>query len=175
MPPGENFGDFEISDSGTLKLTQQAYDNMHQMVYPKSLPPVTIKAIWVPEKVLNPVFRTLAVEQQEFGSKLLAGEIANFSAEFQNARVWNQEELPQAMQTIRNMDAVQAGYVDISDLEAATQKGDVDHFNDILDWISYEDFANFDTTVNNQAWLKFNIEGRLTVDNAISLYKTTEE
>lgn len=171
MPPGEDFGDFEISESGTLKLTQQAYDSMHQMIYPKSLPSVSIKAIWIPEKVLNPNFKSLAVEQTKFGSKLLAGEIADISNFFRNAHVWNADALPAAMESIRNMYAVTSGYVDISELENAAKEGDVDSFNNILDWIAFEEFSNFDTVVNEQKWFKFNIGGKLTVNNAIKLYK----
>ena len=54
MPPGKTYGKYEITESGTIKMDTSGVEGMHQAVYPKSLPPSVIKAVWmsnVPEVV----------------------------------------------------------------------------------------------------------------------------
>ena len=49
IPVGTDYTYFEIMNDGTVKLTKEYYESLHQMVYPNWLPAKAIKAIWIPE------------------------------------------------------------------------------------------------------------------------------
>ena len=74
IPAGSYYGDFEIAQDGSIVITTQAYDNMHQQVYPKDIPPSAIKAVWmskVPESVPG--------ERITVQSKLLPQEVRHYA------------------------------------------------------------------------------------------------
>jgi hypothetical protein len=50
FPPGQYHGFAAITPSGTLRVTEQYFQNQAQFRYPKIIPPGAVKAIWVRQK-----------------------------------------------------------------------------------------------------------------------------
>jgi GNAT superfamily N-acetyltransferase len=71
--PGQLAEYFEIRDDGTLKLTQDYYQSKDQYLYPKNIPPVAIKFIWVRVDDFK-IDRSRYVEFKKAGAKELPGE-----------------------------------------------------------------------------------------------------
>ncbi len=72
-PSGDDWGDISVSESGTLQITQEWYEGREQLIYPESLPPSTIKAVWVKCDQYDLPLEAYS-ETKEFGQEELPGE-----------------------------------------------------------------------------------------------------
>jgi hypothetical protein len=78
IPPGTSYDDLiEISDDGTIVLTESYYNSMHQGIYPRIIPPSAIKKVWV--KDIPPIAASIATNKslKNVGLKLLPHEYKN--------------------------------------------------------------------------------------------------
>ena len=69
IPPNRNYGNIIISEDGTIKIDTSEIENMHQQIYPKTLPPSVIKAVWI-----SNVPKEISGERMHISSKLLPQE-----------------------------------------------------------------------------------------------------
>lgn len=75
IPPGKSYDDLiEISDDGTIVLTESYYNSMQQGIYPRIIPPSAIKKVWV--KDIPPIAASIATNKslKNVGLKLLPHE-----------------------------------------------------------------------------------------------------
>jgi hypothetical protein len=101
LTPGDTFGPWEITNDGTLTLDQDAYDGMHQQVYPDNLPPSTIKAVW-----LSGVPEGTPGERMTIQSKLLPQEVRRIIETFGRVNTSNifQYDLSQLERVVDNLE-----------------------------------------------------------------------
>lgn len=75
FPPDETYADGEvaINNSGTLYLTPEFWQNQHQNVYSRIIPPKAIKAVWVRKSD----FPNVSGEEKDFGHEILPSEVVD--------------------------------------------------------------------------------------------------
>lgn len=83
IPPSD-YEYITIRPDGTLKLTNSYYDALHQMEYSNWIPAKAAKAVWVPEKLVRPLFKKLASDSKTFGFKVLSGDLGGMTDALQN-------------------------------------------------------------------------------------------
>ena len=95
FPPDSDWGDgyVTISPSGTIQLTDMYYRSKEQLIFPKTLPPSTIKSVWVRCQDFP---KSSFGEEREAGSTELPGEARSRlegAEAFFGELLWKQEVL----------------------------------------------------------------------------------
>lgn len=164
-PPGEDWGDIAVSDSGTLQTTEQWYASREQLIYPTDLPPSVVKAVWVKcdQYELPP---DAYDKTQTFGQEELPGEAKSRyegRQRFLNRYYgvdWS-EKTPAQMEDI----ADEAEDLQLDPVTDALRSGDINNIaseiENAADWI-HDEWGEQQTT-NVECW------GRLSPQQAMQL------
>lgn len=172
LPPQE-LEYIEITEDGTIKLTNAYYDSLHQMVYDQWIPAKAVKFVWIPEDRVLPLFKKLAVGSKKSGYKILSGELGDMRNDLRsvNAKCWNadSEKLLELAEEIKEIDRHGLFTKDLSDLEQYAKDGDWEKFRDWIEWTENEEL-DFGTVAGTRTWLKFAIGNGLQLGGVINLY-----
>lgn len=156
LPPGQLTEYIEIAQDGTIILSQDAYQSMHQIMYPKNLPSATIKAVWIPESHLKPESLDKSLDQKRFGKRILPGDIKklnnlilnlHFSADHNTI-----DDASSILDNIKDKDVFNIFDDLIKDLESAINDEDLEEIENIL---MFQDPLDVGETAQNETWHKF--------------------
>jgi hypothetical protein len=172
LPPQE-LEYIEITNDGTIKMTEAYYDSLHQMVYDKWIPSKAIKYVWVPEDRVRPLFKKLAIGSKESGYKILSGELGDMRDELRqiSSSCWkvNSDKLLEMLEKVKELDEYDLFKNDIGDLEQYAKEGNWEKFIDWIEWTVNEEL-DFGTVAGERTWLKFAIGNGLQLGGVINLY-----
>ena len=172
LPPQE-LEYIEITNDGTIKMTEAYYDSLHQMVYDKWIPSKAVKFVWIPEDRVLPLFKKLAIGSKESGYKILSGELGDMRDELRqiSSKCWeaSSNKLLKLVEEIKELDKHGLFTNDLSDLEQYAKDGDWEKFRDWIDWTDGEELE-YGATAGERTWLKFAIGNGLQLGGVINLY-----
>lgn len=166
MPPGTKYAEFmEIASDGTIVLTDVYYESVHQLTYPKDLPPSTIKSVYIAN--IPPEIVSGSIGQVKLKQKLLAPEVKYIDDDmlscirkylFKNpADDKVQEIMADAIEDLRDIDVHSIYADDYRQLEEISESGDWDSFKEMLEYIErniHDDFGN-EKTLDAGTFYKF--------------------
>lgn len=98
LPPGEH-GIFDIHQDGSIGLNESFYSGAHQVTYPKNLPAVSIKAVWIPESCLSP--GVPFNKKKKIGKRLIVGNIEEINETIRDLQGWS--FTPTGFDTVEDM------------------------------------------------------------------------
>jgi len=173
IPPGEEYEYIKVMDDGTLKLTENYYNEISQLMYNQEIPPSAIKAIWIPSSNLTLYIpeTNYQGETKNIGRKLLPGDIGNLVDNFRqfSKDVWylssikqknaieNEdliEELVQIVAKAQNLlKEYELEHFDISELMEDAQNGNAQNLAESLDYIAYEALERTDS-IKQEQWIR---------------------
>ena len=170
LPP-QKLEQIEITNDGTIKMTDAYYDSLHQMVYDQWIPAKAIKYVWVPEDKVLPLFKKLAIGSKASGYKVLSGELGDIRNELREISgecyEADSETLLKLVEKIKEID--RHNLFDTDDLEKYAKEGNWESFRDWVEWTENEEL-DYGTTSGERTWLKFAIGNGLQLGGVINLY-----
>lgn len=169
LAPGTNYeGKLVITDSGTLQLTPDYWETMHQNMYKRNIPPAAIKAVWVRKSD----FPNLEGEEKKFGTELLPQEVVDKYEDEKNTLENIGRNVRKLIDNFLDDRDDKDYYIDkLNDLKSDDFESYID---DIIAGMDEEDF-DFDPLIDEIEQRGYELAGDLNDDvgRAVETNKTT--